>query len=103
MFSDREPLLSHSIMDYYLDSDHSYTDYNQMSLTQLEGADQHALCGANENGADSACLWEAKSDSVNGGDDPPTPPFQAYSGGPSPPRDRRPRGGTARALHAAVH
>jgi len=82
MFSDREPLLSHSIMDYYLDSDHSYTDYNEASLTQLEGDDQHALCGAGENGADSACLWEAKSNSVNGGHDPSTPLFEAYAGDP---------------------
>jgi manganese oxidase len=82
LFSDREPLLSHSIMDYYLDSDHSYTDYNAMSLTQLEGDDQHALCGAKENGADSACLWEAKSDTANGGNDPSTPLFQAFAGDP---------------------
>ena len=33
MFSDREPLLGHDIMVYYLDSDHSYTDYNEQSLT----------------------------------------------------------------------
>ncbi len=82
LFSDREPLLSHSIMDYYLDSDHSYTDYNEMSLTNLEGADQHALCGTGENGADSACLWEAKSDSANGGNDPTTQLFQAFAGDP---------------------
>jgi FtsP/CotA-like multicopper oxidase with cupredoxin domain len=82
LFSDREPLLSHSIMDYYLDSDHSYTDYNEQSITQLEGDDQHALCGAGENGADSACLWEGKSNSVNGGNDPTTPLFQAFAGDP---------------------
>jgi FtsP/CotA-like multicopper oxidase with cupredoxin domain len=82
LFSDREPLLSHSIMDYYLDSDHSYLDYNQESLSQREGDDQHALCGAGENGADSGCLWLAKSDSVNGGKDPATPTFQAYAGDP---------------------
>jgi len=82
MFSDREPLLGHSIMDYYLDSDHSYTDYNQESLSQREGADQHALCGTGENGADSGCLWLAKSDSVNGGKDPATPTFEAFAGDP---------------------
>jgi manganese oxidase len=82
MFSDREPLLSHSIMDYYLDSDHSYTDYNEQNITDLEGGDQHGLCGAGENGADSACLWKGKSDSVNGGKDPATPLFQAYAGDP---------------------
>ena len=82
LFSDREPLLGHDTMDYYLDSDHSYTDYNEESLSQLEGDDQHALCGANENGADSGCLWLAKSDSANGGNDPTTPTFEAYSGDP---------------------
>jgi hypothetical protein len=82
LFSDREPKLGHSIMDYYLDSDHSYTDYNQESLSQLEGDDQHALCGTGENGADSGCLWLAKSDSVNGGNDPATPLFEAFPGDP---------------------
>ena len=82
LFSDREPLLGHSIMDYYLDSDHSYLDYNQESLSQREGADQHALCGTGENGADSGCLWLAKSDSVAGGKDPATPVFEAYAGDP---------------------
>ncbi len=82
IFSDREPLLGHDVMDYYLDSDHSYTDYNEDSLSQLEGDDQHALCGANENGADSGCLWEAKSDSANGGNDPTTPTFEAFSKDP---------------------
>jgi hypothetical protein len=82
LFSDREPLLGHSIMDYYLDSDHSYTDYNQESLSQREGDDQHALCGTGENGADSGCLWLAKSDSVNGGKDPATPVFEAFAGDP---------------------
>ena len=89
MFSDREPLLGHDTMDYYLDSDHSYTDYNEDSLSQLEGDDQHALCGASENGADSGCLWQAKSDSVNGGNDPSTPMFEAYAGDPIIWRDRR--------------
>jgi manganese oxidase len=82
LFSDREPLLGHSIMDYYLDSDHSYLDYNEESLTQREGADQHALCGTGENGADSGCLWLAKSDSVAGGKDPATPLFEAFAGDP---------------------
>ncbi|HYK30696.1 MAG TPA: hypothetical protein VEV63_02005 [Streptosporangiaceae bacterium] len=82
IFSDREPLLSHSIMDYYLDSDHSYTDYNEASITNLEGADEHGLCGTGENGADSACLWEGKSDAANGGNDPNTPLFEAYAGDP---------------------
>jgi hypothetical protein len=82
MLSDREPLLGHDTMDYYLDSDHSYTDYNEESLSQREGDDQHALCGTSENGADSGCLWLAKSDSVAGGNDPSTPTFEAYSGDP---------------------
>lgn len=82
LFSDREPLLGHSIMDYYLDDDHSYMDYNQQTLTNEEGADNHGLCGPNENASDSACLWEAKSDSANGGNDPATPVFEAFSGDP---------------------
>lgn len=82
MFSDREPLLSHSIMDYYLDSDHSYTDYHEESVTNREGGDEHGLCGTGENGADSACLWLGKSDSTNGGADPSTPLFEAYAGDP---------------------
>ena len=40
LFSDREPLLGHGIMVYYLDSDHSYTDYNEASLTDREPADE---------------------------------------------------------------
>jgi FtsP/CotA-like multicopper oxidase with cupredoxin domain len=71
IFSDREPLLGHSIMQYYLDSDHSYLDYNQESLTQREGDNLTAIP-----------LWQAKSDSVAGGADPATPLFEAYAGDP---------------------
>jgi hypothetical protein len=71
IFSDREPLLGHSIMQYYLDSDHSYLDYNEESLTQREGDNLNAIP-----------LWQAKSDSVAGGADPATPLFEAYAGDP---------------------
>jgi hypothetical protein len=78
IFSDREPLLGHSIMIYYLDSDHSYTDYNEQSLTSEEGTN---LTSIN--------LWQAKSDAVigttNGSttpQDPSTPLFQAFPGDP---------------------
>jgi FtsP/CotA-like multicopper oxidase with cupredoxin domain len=71
LFSDREPLLGHSIMIYYLDSDHSYINYNEQSLTQEEGSDLNAIP-----------LWQAKSDTVNGGADPATPVFQAVAGDP---------------------
>jgi hypothetical protein len=71
LFSDREPLLGHSIMNYYLDSDHSYTDYNEESLTNREGANLTAIP-----------LWQAKSDSVVGGADPVTPLFEAFAGDP---------------------
>jgi len=71
IFSDREPLLGHSIMDYYLDSDHSYLDYNEDSLTQREGDDLTDIP-----------LWTAKSDSANGGKDPVTQMFEAYAGDP---------------------
>jgi hypothetical protein len=78
LFSDREPLLGHSIMIYYLDSDHSYTDYNEQSLTNEEGTN-----------LDSINLWQAKSDAVigttNGSatpQDPSTPVFTAMAGDP---------------------
>jgi hypothetical protein len=78
IFSDREPLLGHSIMIYYLDSDHSYTDYNAQSLTNEEGTN---LTSIN--------LWQAKSDAVIGTSngsttpqDPATPLFQAFPGDP---------------------
>jgi FtsP/CotA-like multicopper oxidase with cupredoxin domain len=71
IFSDREPLLAHNIMEYYLDSDHSYTDYNEESLTQREGDDLTSIP-----------LWQAKSDSVAGGADPATPLFEAFAGDP---------------------
>jgi hypothetical protein len=78
IFSDREPLLGHSIMIYYLDSDHSYTDYNQQSLTNEEG---DSLTAIN--------LWQAKSDAVIGStngsttaQDPATPLFEAFPGDP---------------------
>jgi manganese oxidase len=71
IFSDREPLLGHSIMQYYLDSDHSYLDYNEESLTQREGDNLNAIP-----------LWQAKSDSVAGGADPATPLFEAFAGDP---------------------
>jgi manganese oxidase len=78
IFSDREPLLGHDIMIYYLDSDHSYTDYNEQSLTQEEG---DSLTQIN--------LWQAKSDSAvavgNGSatpEDPTTPTFTAMAGDP---------------------
>ena len=85
IFSDREPLLGHEVMVYYLDSDHSYTDYNEASLTDREPVDE----GGNGNGncGSSPCpdpfdLWLAKSDSVNGGADPATPLFEAFAGDP---------------------
>jgi manganese oxidase len=78
IMSDREPKLGHSIMDYYLDSDHSYLDYNEESLTGRE-------VGGNVS---AIPLWEAKSDSVVGGagapagSDPTTPTFTAMAGDP---------------------
>ena len=71
IFSDREPLLGHDIMEYYLDSDHSYLDYSEESLTQREG----------DNLTDIP-LWQAKSDSVAAGADPATPTFEAKAGDP---------------------
>lgn len=85
IFSDREPKLGHGIMDYYLDSDHSYLDYNEASLTDREptdeGGDGNGNCGTSPC-ADPFPLWLAKSDSVNGGADPTTPLFEAYAGDP---------------------
>jgi hypothetical protein len=78
LFSEREPLLGHSIMIYYLDSDHSYVDYNEQSLTNEEGTNLTAIN-----------LWQAKSDAVIGTtsgsatpQDPATPLFQAFAGDP---------------------
>ena len=78
MFSDREPLLGHDVMVYYLDSDHSYIDYNEQSLTQEEG---DSLTQIN--------LWQAKSDAAvavgNGSatpQDPTTPTFEAFPNDP---------------------
>ena len=78
IFSDREPLLGHNIMIYYLDSDHSYTDYNEQSLTNEEGTNLNAVN-----------LWQAKSDAAVGAgngsatpQDPSTPLFEAYAGDP---------------------
>jgi hypothetical protein len=78
IFSDREPKLGHDIMDYYLDSDHSYTDYNEQSLTQEEG-----------DNLDSINLWQAMSDAAIGAGngsttpaDPSTPTFMAKAGDP---------------------
>ncbi len=78
IFSDREPLLGHDIMIYYLDSDHSYIDYNEQSLTQEEG---DSLTQIN--------LWQAKSDAAvavgNGAanpQDPTTPVFEAFPNDP---------------------
>lgn len=78
IFSDREPLLGHGIMIYYLDSDHSYTDYNEQSLTNEEG-----------NSLTQINLWQAKSDAAvavgNGSvapQDPSTPTFEAFAGDP---------------------
>ena len=92
LYSDREPLLGHSIMVYYLDDDHSYMDYNQQSLTPEEGG---SLTNIN--------LWQAMSDAVIGctnkqaqtGNpktctstqgtqpaDPATPVFNAFAGDP---------------------
>jgi FtsP/CotA-like multicopper oxidase with cupredoxin domain len=85
IFSDREPLLAHQIMVYYLDSDHSYTDYNEASLTDREpvdeGGDGNGNCGSAPC-PDPFNLSLAKSDSVNGGADPTTPLFEAYAGDP---------------------
>jgi hypothetical protein len=85
IFSDREPKLGHSIMDYYLDSDHSYTDYNEASLTDREptdeGGDGNGNCGASPC-ADPFPLWLSKSNSVNGGNDPATPLYEAFAGDP---------------------
>jgi len=85
IFSDREPLLGHNTMVYYIDSDHSYTDYNEASLTDREPVDE----GGSGNGvcspapcSDPFNLWQAKSNSVNGGNDPATPVFEAYAGDP---------------------
>ena len=76
IFSDREPLLGHDIMIYYLDSDHSYLDYNAQSLTQAEGTNLNAVN-----------LWQAKnnaSNAVGNGSttpmDPNTPVFTAMAG-----------------------
>src|SRR6185437_12703228 len=78
LFGDREPKLGHDIMDYYLDSDHSYTDYNQQSMTNEEGGD---LTSIN--------LWQAMSDAAVGAgngsatpQDPATPTFTAMAGDP---------------------
>jgi hypothetical protein len=78
LFSDREPLLGHDIMIYYLDSDHSYIDYNEQSLTNEEGTNLNAVN-----------LWQAKSDAAvavgNGSStpqDPSTPVFTAMAGDP---------------------
>jgi FtsP/CotA-like multicopper oxidase with cupredoxin domain len=85
IFSDREPLLAHEVMVYYLDSDHSYTDYNEASLTDREPADEggdgNGICGSGPC-PDPFNLSQAKSDSVNGGADPTTPLFEAYAGDP---------------------
>jgi hypothetical protein len=85
LFSDREPKLGHDIMDYYLDSDHSYLDYNEASLTDREPVAQ----GGNGNNSlsttnppDPFPLWAAKSDSIVGGADPSTPTFTAMAGDP---------------------
>jgi len=80
IFSDREPLLGHSIMAYYLDSDHSYLDYNEESLTQRESCDPTVPPCV--TGLDNIPLSLAKSDSVAGGADPATPLFQAFAGDP---------------------
>ncbi|HYW23681.1 MAG TPA: hypothetical protein VE953_05915, partial [Terriglobales bacterium] len=78
LYSDREPLLGHSIMVYYLDDDHSYIDYNQQSLTNEEGPNLNAFN-----------LWQVMSDSVVGASngsttpqDPATPVFRAKAGDP---------------------
>jgi hypothetical protein len=78
LFADREPLLGHSIMIYYLDNDHSYIDYNEQSLTNEEGTNLDAIN-----------LWQAKSDAVigstngaTGPQDPSTPVFKAKAGDP---------------------
>ncbi len=85
IFSDREPLLAHEVMVYYLDSDHSYTDYNEASLTDREpvdeGGDGNGNCGSSPC-PDPFNLGQAKSDSVNGGNDPTTPLFEAFAGDP---------------------
>jgi hypothetical protein len=87
IFSDREPKLGHSIMDYYLDSDHSYIDYNEASLTDREPTDQggggNNSFSATNPAPDPFPLWAAKSDAINvGGADPPTPLYEAFAGDP---------------------
>jgi hypothetical protein len=100
IYSDREPLLGHSIMIYYLDDDHSYMDYNQQSLTQEESSPS-AVAGAST--INNINLWQAMSAKVigctnaqaaNGApatctstagtapSDPTTPVFQAKAGDP---------------------
>jgi len=92
LYSDREPLLGHSIMSYYLDDDHSYMDYQAQSITAEEGV---SLTNIN--------LWQAMSDAAIGcvnaqaatgspatctstsgttAADPTTPVFQAKAGDP---------------------
>jgi hypothetical protein len=80
IFSDREPFLGHSIMQYYLDSDHSYLNYNQAALSDREACDPTVPPCVTGN--DGIPLWQAKSDSVVGGADPATSLFQAYAGDP---------------------
>jgi hypothetical protein len=78
IFSDREPKLGHDVMDYYLDSDHSYTNYNEQSLTNEEGGD---LTSIN--------LWQAKSDAAigagNGSAAPQDPSTTLYEAFPNDP------------------
>jgi manganese oxidase len=81
IFSDREPLLGHSIMVYYLDSDHSYLDYHEESLTQRESCTPGTPPSC-MTGLDNIPLWLAKSNSVAGGADPATPLFEAFAGDP---------------------
>ncbi len=78
LYSDREPLLGHSIMIYYLDDDHSYIDYHEQSLTGEEGVSLTAFP-----------LWQVMSDAVIGASngskmpqDPATPVFKAIAGDP---------------------
>jgi FtsP/CotA-like multicopper oxidase with cupredoxin domain len=78
LYSDREPLLGHSIMIYYLDNDHSYLDYQEQSLTGEEGTNLNAFP-----------LWQVMSGAVISasgasfaGSDPQTPVFKAKAGDP---------------------
>jgi manganese oxidase len=65
LYSDREPLLGHSIMIYYLDNDHSYIDYHEQSLTAEESSPPPAT-NPGATSLNNINLWQAMSNKVIG-------------------------------------